>query len=80
MLVLIAAVAVVTVICGVSVYRHAELFSIRLDPTLDDRVPLQRHRELFTVACYHLAAYASAIIGSVGLCVWIVHERGRRRE
>ena len=78
MLFLLAAVAVVTAVCGVSAYRHAEFFSIRLDPALDEKVPPERHRTLFSVASYHLAAYASAIFGSVVLCAWIVRERARR--
>ncbi|WP_020473290.1 hypothetical protein [Zavarzinella formosa] len=71
MLLLMAAVAVVTAITGVSAHRHAEMFNVRLDPRLDALIPVERHRAAFTVACYHFAAYASAILGSVVMCVWI---------
>ena len=78
MLALVAAVAGVTTITGLSAYRHADMFAIRLDPVLDSRVPTTRHHELFAVASYHLAAYLSAVIGSVILCAWVVRERSRR--
>jgi hypothetical protein len=80
MLILLGAVAVVTAITGISAYRHAEMFSIRLDSFVDRLVPVERHRGLFVVACYHLAAYAAAVVGSVVMCVWIGVERGRRAK
>jgi hypothetical protein len=80
MLVLLAAVATVTAITGISAHRHAEMFAIRLDSFADRLVPVERHRSLFVVACYHLAAYASAIIGSIVMCVWIGAERNRRAQ
>lgn len=75
MLLLMAAVGIVTTITGVSAHRHAEMFNIRLDPALDAVIPLDRQRAAFVVSCYHLAAYASAILGSVVMCVWIVVKR-----
>ena len=78
MLAVVAAVAGVTAITGLSAYRHADMFAIRLDPLLDSRVPVDRHHNLFTIACYHLAAYVSAVVGSVILCVWVARERSRR--
>lgn len=77
MLVLVAGVGFVTGVCGLTAYRHAEFFAIRLDPFFDS-VPPDRQRWLFVVACYHLAAYATAAVGSVVLCVWVGRERARR--
>jgi nitrate reductase NapE component len=57
------------------VYRHAEFFAVRLDSVFEARVPPERARFLFVVACYHLVAYASAVVGSVGLCVWVAWKR-----
>lgn len=78
MLAVVGGVAVVTAITGVSVARHAEMFDVRLDPFLATIVPPERHHALLTVACYHLAAYISAVVGSVVMCVWVGVERGRR--
>lgn len=80
MLVLLAVVGAVTLITGVSAYRHVTMFNIRLDPGLDEHIPIERHHAAFTIACYHLAAYASAITGSVVMCVWIGNVRSRRGE
>jgi hypothetical protein len=78
MLAVLGWVAVVTAITGLSVARHADMFDVRLDPFLATIVPPERHHGLLVVACYHLAAYASAIVGSVAMCVWVGTERGRR--
>ena len=75
MLLLTGAIAVVTVITGLTAYRHAVMFDIRLDPVIDPDVPFQRHHELFTVACYHLAAYVTAVVGTVILCIAVARCR-----
>jgi hypothetical protein len=73
MLGLVGFVATVTAVTGVSVARHLELFDVRFaDSTL---MPAERQRWAFVVACYHWAAYVSAMAGSIGLCVWV--GRGR---
>ncbi len=75
---LVGAVAVVTALTGLSVWRHAEMMGVMLDPGTAEFVPLKRHKALLTVACYHLVAYASAAIGGVVLCVWVAVERRKR--
>ncbi len=78
MLLLVAGTATMTALTGAIVAIHAATFEIHLDPLFQKRIPVERHRALFTVACYHAAAYASAILGSVVLLVWIRRERTRR--
>jgi nitrate reductase NapE component len=75
MLVLAAVVGVVTAVAGFSVWRHAEMMDVTLSSGYDQLIPPHRHRAAFTVACYHFVAYASAVIGSVGMCVWITRRR-----
>lgn len=75
MLVLVAGIGFVAAVCGLSAARHAEFFAIRLDPLFESHVPPDRARSLFAVACYHFAAYASAVVGSIGLCAWVVWKR-----
>jgi len=78
MLLLVGGTAVATAVTGAIVAIHAATFEIHLDPLFAKRIPVERHRSLFTVACYHAAAYASAILGSVILFVWIGRERTKR--
>lgn len=78
MLFLVASVGFVSALTGFTVTLHADKLGLRLDPFVDAVVPPHRHRELFAVACYHLTAYATAIAGSVVLCVWIARERRSR--
>ena len=77
---LIGAVAGCTALTGVSVWRHAQMMGVTLDPGMADAVPVRRHVALLTVACYHLVAYASAIVGGVVLCVWVAAERRKRAK
>jgi hypothetical protein len=65
---------------GVSVWRHAALFGVSIDPGLARMLPTDEHRWLLVVACYHFVGYASAIAGGVVLCVWIGRERDRRNR
>lgn len=76
--VLVGGVAFVTGLCGVSVWHHADLFGLALESEFARVVPAERHRECFTVACYHLVAYASATAGGVVLCFWVRRERRAR--
>jgi hypothetical protein len=78
MLVLVGGVGFVTALTGATVAVHAEKFGVTFQPGLDAVVPPERQRAAFVVACYHLAAYASAVAGSVVLCVWVAVERKRR--
>lgn len=74
---LLAAVAAATAITGVSVFVIGGNLGVRLDlhPGL---IPPERHLAALAVACYHMAAYASAVAASVALCVWVGVERERR--
>jgi hypothetical protein len=80
LVVLLLVVGLVVLLTGINVWRHAELLGVSLDPALTKLVPPERHRPLLIVACYHFAAYASATIGGVVLCVWVWVERVRRTE
>ena len=79
-LVLVAFIATVVVVTGLSVWRHAELLGFSLDPFVARMLPQERQRALFVVACYHFAAYMAAFLGGMGLCAWISLERGRRER
>jgi hypothetical protein len=78
MLLLVGGVTMATAVTGAIVAIHAATFEIHLDPLFQKRIPVERHHSLFTVACYHAAAYASAILGSIVLFDWIGRERTRR--
>jgi hypothetical protein len=78
--VLVFGVAVVTGLTGFTVWHHANLLGVSLDAGLTGLVPVERHRAVLIVACYHLSAYASATIGGVVLCVWVWAERCRRSK
>jgi hypothetical protein len=78
MLLLVGSVTAAAAITGVSVWRHAEVLGVSLDPGNARLVPAIRHRELLVVACYHFSAYACATLGGVALCVWVWTERRRR--
>ena len=71
MLVTVLGVAGVTALVGGSVAFYAEQFGVTLDPYMAPSVPVERRRGLLVVCCYHLAAYVSAVIGSVICCVWV---------
>lgn len=79
-LLLVVAIATVTALTGFSVWRHSEMLGVMLDPGNAELVPVQRHRALLTVACYHFVAYASSVVGAVALCVWVRAERQRREQ
>ena len=78
LMVLLVVVSAVVLLTGINVWRHAELFGVSLDPALTKLLTPERHRPLLIVACYHFAAYASAVIGGVVLCLWVRVERVRR--
>ena len=70
--------ATVSAIGGI-VWWHAELLGVSIDPGLGRLLPPEHHRALLVVSCYHFAAYASSLCGSVVLCAWIWRERVKRR-
>lgn len=78
LLLTVLAVGVATAVTGLAVAHVTGLFGVRLDPALDPHVPPDRRRGLVIVACYHVTAYAAAVVGSVALCVWVGCERARR--
>lgn len=78
-LALLAATATVTALTGFIVWQHAELFEVSLG-RVADVVPAHRRVWLLVVACYHFAAYGTAIAGSVLLCLWVRRERIRRSD
>jgi hypothetical protein len=75
--VLVCVVAIVAALTGFTVWHHSKLLGVSLAGAA--LVPPEHHLGLLTVACYHFAAYASATIGGVVLCVWVWRERGKHR-
>ena len=75
---LVLATATATALTGVSVWHHAEMLGVTLEPGMASVVPPERHRGLLVVACYHLVAYATATIGGVVVCGWVQAERCKR--
>ena len=78
MLVVIVLVGIATGLTGLTVDRHADMLDVSISPGAAADIPLERQRGLLVVSCYHFVAYASAVIASVGLCVWVTWERKRR--
>jgi hypothetical protein len=78
MVALVGVMAAVTVLTGVNVGRHAELLGVSLEPPLAALGSPERQRLLLVVACYHFAAYATGVVGSVILFVWVVNQRKKR--
>ena len=78
MLVLVGGIAAVTAVTGVNVALHADLLGVTFQPGLSALVPPERQRAALVVACYHFAAYVSAVVGSVVLLVWVTVERRRK--
>jgi hypothetical protein len=75
MLLTVAGVAGVTALTGGAVAFYANQLNVEVDPFLAGPVPADRRRALLVVCCYHLAAYASAVAGSVACCVWVARRR-----
>ncbi len=75
MLVTVLAVAGVTALVGGAVAIYADQLGVEIDPWKAGPVPKERQRALLVVCCYHLAAYASAVVASVACCVWVARAR-----
>jgi hypothetical protein len=73
-------VAGVAGLSGLSVWRHAELFDVSIGGEVAHAVPVERHRQLLVVACYHFTAYATSLAGGVVLCFRVVYTRRRQRR
>jgi hypothetical protein len=78
MLLTILGVAAVTALVGGVVAFYSEQLNVEVDQYLAGPVPAERRRGLLVVCCYHLAAYVSAVVGSVICCVWVARKRVRR--
>lgn len=78
LLVLMGGIAAAVAVMGATVYWHAEMFGVSLDPELGKILPSQRHRALLIVACYHFVGYVAAFGGSFVLWAWIWRERIKR--
>ncbi len=77
MFVVVVLVGIATGLTGLTVDRHAEMMEVSIAPGLAADIPPERQRQLLVVSCYHFVAYTSAVLASVGLCVWVVRERRR---
>ncbi len=71
-------IASVTAAVGGIVWWNGANLIARLGAEADGLIPPSRQLAALTVACYHMTAYASAVAGSVLLCVWIGRERRKR--
>jgi hypothetical protein len=67
--------ATATALCGLSVFLNLRLAHLRLVGPFALSIPSARHEGFFIVACMHIVTYATAILGSLGLCVWAVRRR-----
>ncbi|MCU0705434.1 MAG: hypothetical protein MUF18_15790 [Fimbriiglobus sp.] len=75
MVLTMAGVAVVTALVGGVVAFYAEQLRVQVHPVAAWPVPEERSRWLLVVCCYHLTAYAAAVVGSVACCVWVGFRR-----
>jgi hypothetical protein len=76
--VLLSAMAVCSLIAGITGYALARADVIAVDPYFAERVPARSHDRFVADAWAHLAAYASGILGCLVLAGWIVATRWRR--
>lgn len=78
LLVLVSVLAAATALTGFTVWHHANLLGVSLDAGMNGLVPVERHRAVLVVACYHFTAYATATVGGVVMCAWLWGERRKR--
>jgi hypothetical protein len=71
LLILLAFMATVTFICGVSAAYNSNVVNIAIGPPWNTAVPAERQRIFFIVACAHFGTYLSALFGGLVLCGWI---------
>jgi hypothetical protein len=75
MLLIMGAVAIMAILVGVSTARHVQLLGVTIDEQAMLGVPIDNQRNAFIVANYHMVAYATAIVGSVILCLGLARQR-----
>jgi hypothetical protein len=73
------ATAFASALTGVNVHHHANILGVQLQPQWIDVLPPERHTACLTVACYHMAGYATAITATVIACIWIGQARKSNR-
>jgi hypothetical protein len=78
LLFLLLAIAAIVAVAGLSVWRHAAMFGVSLEPGLRTMLSPRHHQELLIVACYHFVGYAAAFGGGFVLWAWIWRERIKR--
>jgi hypothetical protein len=71
----IAVTALASLVTGLNVHHHCDMLGVQLSPDWNEHLPPERHRACLTVACYHMAGYATAIVGSIAACVVIGRAR-----
>lgn len=73
-----ALMAWTTSIAGLAGWWVADVGDVRLGGSWGVAIPATNQARFVAVACAHLAAYASGIVGSVGLSVWAGRLRSLR--
>jgi hypothetical protein len=63
---------------GILGAQLADWGTIRLPEPLASRIPAARHRLFLADAAAHLASYAVAFFGGLGICGWVVAVRRKR--
>jgi hypothetical protein len=76
--ILVGVLAAVTALTGFTVWHHAGVLGVFLGAGMGELVPVENHRGLLTVACYHLTAYVTATVGGVVVCAWVWFQRCKR--
>lgn len=64
-----------SILAGIGAYVNGELVKMSFGGNLGEAVPVELQTRFFAVACTHFATYSVAILGSIGLCIWISSRR-----
>jgi O-antigen/teichoic acid export membrane protein len=75
--VLLATMAVISLMAGFSGYRAATHRWFWLAGPLAERVPAAKHNAFLADGCAHLAAYATSFLGGLVLSIWAMFRRRR---
>jgi hypothetical protein len=63
-------IAFVSMTCGLCAELNGRAFDISIHENIKSQLAEPHPRAIFVVGCIHMGAYISAIVGSIGVCLW----------